>query len=77
LIDAELVERQHTLLRAYGLPTHLPPELSAQAILALTVRDKKVQAGKVRWVLPAGLGSAVVRNDVPKSLVRSILIEAG
>jgi 3-dehydroquinate synthase len=39
----------------------------------LTLRDKKVRAGKIRWALPTTLGAAVVRDDVPPELVREIV----
>jgi 3-dehydroquinate synthase len=49
--------------------------ITNEQILTLILRDKKVRAGKVRWVLPLGVGQAVVRDDVPETLVRTILID--
>jgi 3-dehydroquinate synthase len=69
----DLVARQRRLLAAYGLPTALPPGLDPEAILAATLRDKKVQAKRVRWVLPTSIGGVVVRDDVPEELVRRVL----
>jgi 3-dehydroquinate synthase len=74
LCDASLVARQLRLLTAYGLSVALPPGLDPEAILATTLRDKKVQAGRVRWVLPTAIGSVVVRDDVPEELVRSVIM---
>jgi 3-dehydroquinate synthase len=73
MVDRAFVLRQRALLQAYRLPVRMPDGLSPEAILALTLRDKKVRAGKVRWVLPTGLGSAVVRDDVPDEIVKNIL----
>jgi 3-dehydroquinate synthase len=73
--DADLV-RQRRLLRAYGLPTQLPPDVSPQQLLDLTLQDKKVQGGKVRWVLPTSIGSATTRSDVPNELVRQVVEQA-
>jgi 3-dehydroquinate synthase len=70
---AEPVERQRRLLRAYGLPTSLPAAVEPARLLELTLRDKKVRAGRVRWVLPTAIGAATTRDDVPESLVRTIL----
>jgi 3-dehydroquinate synthase len=39
--------------------------------------DKKVKAGKVRFVLPTAIGSVVIRDDVPENLLRSVLAELG
>ena len=41
--------------------------------LDLTLRDKKVRAGKVRWALATGIGGATVRDDVPADLVRAVV----
>lgn len=68
-----LVERQRNLLAAYGLSTTLPADLDRSAILTLIGRDKKVQAGNVRWVLPTAIGQVVVRTDVPLAVVEAVL----
>ncbi|MDZ4718679.1 MAG: 3-dehydroquinate synthase [Roseiflexaceae bacterium] len=75
MVDSAFVKRQRALLQAYGLPTRLPQGMQPHELLALTLRDKKVKAGNVRWVLPTGLGIAIVRDDVPEVLVRTILID--
>ena len=65
--DAGRIER---LLTRIGLPTG-GMKLDIDAILASTAGDKKVQAGKVRFVLPDRLGHVVVRSDVPPDRVRA------
>jgi 3-dehydroquinate synthase len=75
MIDSAFVQRQRALLQAYHLPTALPPDMQPDDLLERTLRDKKVKAGNVRWVLPTGLGTAIVRADVPEALVRTILID--
>ncbi|HWQ11653.1 MAG TPA: 3-dehydroquinate synthase [Roseiflexaceae bacterium] len=75
MVDAAVVERQRALLAAYGLPTQPPEGMDTEAVLELTLRDKKVRAGKIRWALPTGLGGATVRDDVPEALVRAVLAE--
>ena len=72
MCDGDLVERQAALIHAYGLRTALPA-YDVDAILALTMRDKKVQAKKIRWVLPAAIGTVQVRDDVPEELLRRAL----
>ncbi|WP_298819551.1 3-dehydroquinate synthase [Chloroflexus sp.] len=76
LCSPELVERQRRLLAAYGLSVAMPADLDHAAILALITRDKKVQAGKVRWVLPTAIGQVVVRADVPAEIVAAVLSQA-
>jgi 3-dehydroquinate synthase len=73
MVEQSFVERQRALLAAYDLPTALPDALDMEQVAELILRDKKVSAGKVRWVLPCGLGSATVRDDVPAAVVQNIL----
>jgi 3-dehydroquinate synthase len=76
MVDPAMVARQRALLQAYGLPTSIPAGMPADPILELTLRDKKVRAGKIRWALPTGIGAATVRDDVPPDLVRALVEEA-
>ncbi len=69
--DAEQGRLTALLARA-GLPTRFPA-LSAQRLLEATGHDKKVQSGRVRWVLPEALGRVCVRSDVPDSVVLKVL----
>ena len=73
LCDAGLVERQRRLLESYGLAVAVPAGLDVEAALATAMRDKKVQAKRIRWVLPTAIGSVAVRDDVPEALVRRVL----
>jgi len=63
------VGRQQRLLAAAGLPSSAPG-LDPDAIIGATLRDKKVSAGSVRWVLLDGIGNATLRADVPEHVVR-------
>jgi 3-dehydroquinate synthase len=73
LAEAE-VKRQEALLRQYRLPVRFP-QVDVDALLAATLSDKKVVAGKVRWVLLEGFGRPVLRDDVPDALVRRVVHE--
>lgn len=57
------------LLEKVGLPVR-GMGLDVDAVVNAMVFDKKVKAGKVRFVLPRGIGAAVVRDDVPVEVVR-------
>ncbi len=69
----EQVVRQRRLLQAYGLGTALPAGLDPEDLVERTLRDKKVRAGRVRWVLPTAIGHATVRDDVPEALVIDVV----
>lgn len=48
----------------------------AQALLSLMAQDKKVQAGRLHFVLARGIGEAFVTSDVPTDAVLSVLEDA-
>lgn len=70
------VARQHALLHRLGLATGVPAGMRAAALLDRTLRDKKVQAGRIRWALPHAIGSAAIHADVPESLVQAVVTAA-
>jgi 3-dehydroquinate synthase len=73
LIPEEVTDRQVKLLAAFGLPTAPDPAWPANALLDAMRRDKKAQAGKLRFVLPTRLGHVETFADVPEDLVREVL----
>ena len=60
--------RQNNLLAAVGLPAAYTNIAPAQ-ILDAMLRDKKVQNGRIRWVLPTTIGQATVNNQLNPTLV--------
>lgn len=78
LADRDLVERQTRLLERAGLPVRLadlcrghPPAVAE--VRAAMMHDKKVRAGRLRFVLPTSLGQVVVRDDVPDDVIDEVL----
>jgi 3-dehydroquinate synthase len=67
------VARIEKLVQRAGLPTRAPRSLSGAQLRALMGVDKKVEAGKLRLVLPKGLGHAVISSDVPPALLAETL----
>ena len=72
LIGADLTERQRRLLQTFGLPI-APQCWPAEELLAVMRLDKKVSAGRLRFVLPRRLGEVALFDDVPESDVRAVL----
>lgn len=70
--DDELLARQGDIIRAFGLPL-TAPGLDASTVLNAMRLDKKVVAGKSRFVLLEGMGKPVVRDDVPEDLVAEVV----
>lgn len=71
-IDHELTARQHKLLGALGLPVDFP-EVNHDAIVAAMAHDKKVEHGRLRFVLPSKLGHVELVGDVDECDVREAL----
>jgi len=71
-IDAALTDRQHKLFSALGLPVDLP-DLDPDEILRAMTHDKKVEHGKLRFVLPSRMGHVELVADVDPEDVRAAL----
>lgn len=65
-------ERQRRLIESSGLPTAWP-DLSAEAVLDSLQGDKKVRDGRLRFVMPTGIGSVEIRDDVSRDEILSCL----
>jgi 3-dehydroquinate synthase len=66
-------ERLDALLARARLPL-VPPALPLERWLELMARDKKVEAGKIRFVLLEALGRAVVRGGVAQDELAAVLM---
>ena len=64
LWDASATRRQDALVEKARLPARLPANVSIDDILVAIKSDKKVKEGTVRFVLPKGIGTAFVTNQV-------------
>ncbi len=76
LIAAADVERIAALMRRAGLPTQAP-DLGLDAWLAHMEVDKKVEGGKLRFVLLRAIGDAFVHTDPDRAALRASLGESG
>ncbi|HEV3021079.1 MAG TPA: 3-dehydroquinate synthase [Pirellulales bacterium] len=74
-VDAACTRRQRDLLGQLGLPLVPPSGLDPAAVLAVMGRDKKVEQGKLRFVLPTRLGHAELVEGVPIEIVADVLRE--
>ncbi len=81
LCPAGDVERLRAHLRAIGLPDGegpglgglLPPGLAPRRLLHHMGRDKKVEAGRITFILARGIGRAFVARDVDPAAVEALL----
>jgi 3-dehydroquinate synthase len=72
LWTADAQRRQRALVQAAGLPL-LMPALEGDAVLKCLQGDKKVRDGQVRFVLPTGIGSVVIRDDVDAATITQVM----
>ncbi|MEG3436613.1 3-dehydroquinate synthase [Pannus brasiliensis CCIBt3594] len=72
----EEARRQNALIRKAGLETRIPP-LDVGEVLDTLTTDKKVKAGKVRFILPTSIGTVEITDRVTPDLVREVLAETG
>ncbi len=66
LLKASQVERIRALYRNAGLPD-TAPDLGAARYMDYMGLDKKVESGRIRFILLSGIGSAFVSADVPET----------
>nr|CRH06183.1 3-dehydroquinate synthase [Candidatus Magnetococcus massalia] len=73
MVDEALVGRVERLIARSGLPTQLEKKFPMAGYLDAMARDKKVEAGKLRFVLPTAMGSAVVKGGIDEAALRKVL----
>ncbi|HWB08346.1 MAG TPA: 3-dehydroquinate synthase [Pirellulales bacterium] len=71
-IDESVTRRQQQLLETLGLPVE-PPRIDPEKVIRAMSRDKKVEHGRLRFVLPSRLGHVELVGNVPADLVREAL----
>ncbi|HUY32994.1 MAG TPA: 3-dehydroquinate synthase [Pirellulales bacterium] len=68
-VDAAFTLRQQDLLERLGLSVEPPAGLDPAAVLVAMGRDKKVEHGKLRFVLPTRMGQVELVGDVDSEWV--------
>ena len=72
LIGQEEVRRVDAILKAAGLPARAP-DLGLERYLELMGHDKKVEGGRIRFVLLKRIGEALVSAEVPRAALAEVL----
>jgi 3-dehydroquinate synthase len=74
-VDEAFVARQQALIDALGLPSK-PPKLDREKVVAAMMHDKKVEHGKLRFVLPTRMGQVELVGGVDAGDVKAALKSA-
>jgi 3-dehydroquinate synthase len=72
-LEASEFSRIESLLQAFDLPTVAPSDMAYDDFVRHMRHDKKVQAGQLFFVIPKGIGKAVVTNEITEEVLRAIL----
>jgi len=73
LLDEASARRIEKLIERAGLPTRVPADAAPADVWDRMHSDKKVAAGKVRFILPTDIGKVELRSDVSEEDVLSVL----
>jgi 3-dehydroquinate synthase len=65
----EEAKQQDNLIIKTKLPTNISVDLDPKAIVESLKGDKKVKAGKVRFILPTQIGTVTISDQVPSEIV--------
>jgi 3-dehydroquinate synthase len=66
-------DRQHALIARTKLPAQIPSQAGVETLIALLQGDKKVQDGRVRFVLPRAIADVFITDTVTNDQLRPIL----
>ena len=69
-------ERQKRLIKNAGLPSQWP-DLDPDLVLSTLQGDKKVRNGRLRFVMPSGIGAVSIVDDVSSDEIRACLAAMG
>lgn len=67
------LQRIEALLAAFDLPTRSPTGMGYGEYMRHMSHDKKVEAGKIRFIIPTTIGQAIVSSDVSEQELRNLL----
>lgn len=76
-LDTAIIERVKSLLSTYKLSPELRSPLEVEKLFAAMYRDKKVRAGKLRFIAMEELGKAITVDSIDEALVTELWLEAG
>ncbi len=72
-MEQNQVARIESLVERFALPTSKPEQMTYEDFMGHMQHDKKVQSGQIRFIIPKGIGRAVVTADVDDAILQTVL----
>ncbi|NER78352.1 MAG: 3-dehydroquinate synthase [Leptolyngbya sp. SIO1D8] len=66
-------QQQYDLIQKTSLPTQIPSNAGIETMISLLKSDKKVQDGRVRFILPKAIGDVFITDEVTDDNIRPVL----
>lgn len=63
------------LLRVFDLDYKLEEQLTCESILVAMQLDKKVDSGKLKFILPVGLKEVKIFDNIPQELIKEVVLQ--
>jgi len=73
LIDADSQRKISQLLTAFNLPTSVNEKLPVDKLYHAMRQDKKVQAGKIKFVVPTAIGDCTFVDDFTEDQIKAAI----
>ena len=73
LVSNDILDDLLQFLKTFGLPCAPPSAMTAELFLSAMQGDKKVQSGRIRYILLSALGQASIVEDVSESEIADCL----
>jgi len=73
LWSADDEQRQRQLIKKTKLPTTIPSQAGIEALISLLQGDKKVEDGRVRFILPKAIADVFITDQVTNQDIRPVL----
>ncbi len=74
MIDSEQKERVENVVRQFKLPVSPPSGMTVDDFISAMSVDKKVAAGKIRFVVLEKIGKAVLIDEYPRAVLQETLM---
>lgn len=73
LLKESLLPRIVNLLQAFDLPTGIRGDIPVNDLYTAMLHDKKVEAGRLNFVLPTALGNCTIVSDLTETQIKTAI----